>query len=227
MFNWKRKISINTSVAVFMLFFMPTVAMAVHDCCDYATYNKINLNNDNVYIVDYDKADQKCHGYEVVLFFGKVLKSDLSSRDPDPNTPLCTPNEVCKKSGLVKVGNYKYPRWRCFKPEEVPADVDPTCNGDLNSIRTAIGCIDTQPEAFATLAIRLGVGIGSGIAFILILMGSFRMVTSQGNPEGIAHAKETITSAIIGLLFIILSVTIIQVVGFDILGLGSLGLSGN
>jgi hypothetical protein len=43
------------------------------------------------------------------------------------------------------------------------------------------------------------------------------MMTSTGNPEAIQEAKERITSAIVGLLFIIFSLVILQVIGVDIL----------
>jgi hypothetical protein len=97
-------------------------------------------------------------------------------------------------------------------------------NCTLSQVPTAFGCVDTTAPGIATLAMRLGIGMGSGIAFLLIASGTFKMVTSQGNPEGINRAKETITSAIIGLLFVIMAVTLLQVIGFDILGLGTLGL---
>lgn len=104
----------------------------------------------------------------------------------------------------------------------------PSSSSDINAVdvgvKTPIGCIDTRPNELIKFFLRFGIGIGSGIAFALILMGSFKLLTSQGNPEGINAGKETITSAIIGLVFIILSVTVLQIIGMDILGLQAFGL---
>lgn len=91
-------------------------------------------------------------------------------------------------------------------------------------VSTPFGQIRANPGGFASQIIALGIGIGSGVAFLLIIFGTYVVQTSQGNPDGINHGKEIITSAIIGLVFIVLSVTIMQIIGFDLLGLGSFGL---
>jgi hypothetical protein len=96
--------------------------------------------------------------------------------------------------------------------------------GQKPGVQTAIGCIRTDPEGFVSQMVAVGIGIGSGLAFISLMYGAYKLTTSQGNPEGINTGKEIITSAIIGLTFIILSVAILTILGFDILGLGPLGL---
>jgi len=47
--------------------------------------------------------------------------------------------------------------------------------------------------------------------------GAFLYITSQGNPDQLQKAKETIVSAIGGLLFIIFAVFLLRLIGFDIL----------
>ena len=44
-------------------------------------------------------------------------------------------------------------------------------------------------------------------------------MTSQGNPEAVKAAQEMIVSAVTGLLFIIFSYVILQIIGADILGI--------
>lgn len=51
----------------------------------------------------------------------------------------------------------------------------------------------------------------------MILFGSFKIVTSSGNPEALNEGKEIIFAAIAGLLFIILSMVILKIIGADIL----------
>ena len=46
---------------------------------------------------------------------------------------------------------------------------------------------------------------------------------SQGNPEQVKGAREQLTAAIIGLLFIIFSLVILQVIGFNILRIPGFG----
>ncbi|MFH0937082.1 MAG: pilin [Candidatus Daviesbacteria bacterium] len=92
------------------------------------------------------------------------------------------------------------------------------CNVDgVNGIQTAIGCIPTQPQALIQGILRFTTGAGGGIALLLMIWGAFQMITSAGNPESVKKGADQITSAIIGLLFIIFSVLLLQVIGVDIL----------
>jgi hypothetical protein len=71
--------------------------------------------------------------------------------------------------------------------------------------------------------IRIGLMIGGGVALLIILAGSFILSASQGDPKKTSEAKEMITSAIIGLVFIILSVSILQLIGVQILRIPGFG----
>lgn len=91
--------------------------------------------------------------------------------------------------------------------------------GDERSVQTAIGCISTTPEGLVKDILRFSTGIGGGIAFLLMIFGAFRMITSQGNPQELKEGQEIFTNAIIGLLFIIFSVLLMQIIGVNILNL--------
>lgn len=85
-------------------------------------------------------------------------------------------------------------------------------------IPTAIGDIDvSSPEAFVEAILDLAIGIGGGIAFLLIIFGAFQVLASGGKPEKIQAGKELITSAIAGLLLIIFSVFLLELIGVKIL----------
>lgn len=100
---------------------------------------------------------------------------------------------------------------------------DPTCNGG-NGIDTAIGCIPvSDTNEFMGWILGWAIGVGGGIAFLLIVYASFMIMTSQGNPERLKAGQELLTSAISGLIMLIFSVFILRFIGVDILGLGSLG----
>ncbi|MCA9368758.1 hypothetical protein KC721_00535 [Candidatus Woesebacteria bacterium] len=90
-------------------------------------------------------------------------------------------------------------------------------------IWTAVGCIKRQPEEILGRFIRLGIGIGGGVALLMILSAGFQLTISQGNAQKTAQAKEMVTAAITGLLFIIFSVTILQFIGFSILKIPGFG----
>lgn len=100
------------------------------------------------------------------------------------------------------------------------------CTEGTNAgVETAIGCIPTKPQEFVAGLFKFGVSMGGGIALLLMAAGVFQMMTSAGNPEGIKKGSEQITNAVIGLLFIIFAVLLLQVIGVDILQIPGFGKS--
>lgn len=79
---------------------------------------------------------------------------------------------------------------------------------------------------FLSSILKWAVGIGGGIAFLLILYAGFMIMTSAGNPERLKAGQELITSAISGLILLIFSIFILKFIGIDILGLNSFGFGG-
>lgn len=82
---------------------------------------------------------------------------------------------------------------------------------------TAFGCIPTASTAFAAWILARAIGLGGGIAFLLMVFGAIKILTSAGNPEGIKAGGETITSALMGLVFLIFSLFLLHLIGVDIL----------
>lgn len=93
-----------------------------------------------------------------------------------------------------------------------------TCQSGTG-IETAIGCVPTNPSQFILAVSRLLTGAGGGIALLLMIAGSFRMITSGGNPDAVKAGSEQFTSALIGLLFIVFAVLLLKVIGVDILNI--------
>lgn len=93
------------------------------------------------------------------------------------------------------------------------------CQSD--EINTALGCISTDVESggFINTLLQLAIGLGGMIALLLILGGVFIITTSAGIPDKLNQGKELITSAISGLLFIILSVVLLNLIGIKILAI--------
>ena len=84
-------------------------------------------------------------------------------------------------------------------------------------IDTAIGCVPIEEQGFVTFLLKWAIGIASGAAFILIVIASFQIMTSQGDPKKLQAGKELLTSAIMGLLLLIFSVFILRIIGVNIL----------
>lgn len=92
-----------------------------------------------------------------------------------------------------------------------------------NCIDTAIGCIPvSDTNSFMGWILGWAVGVGGGIAFLLIVYASIMIMTSQGMPDRLKAGQELLTSAISGLIMLIFSVFILKFIGIDILGLDSL-----
>lgn len=97
-----------------------------------------------------------------------------------------------------------------------------TCESN-EGVWTAIGCIKTDPVSIAQQFITLGLGIGGGVSLIATLIGGFMLTTSQGDPQKASEAREIITSAVIGLIFVIFSVAILQFIGVSVLQIPGFG----
>ena len=87
------------------------------------------------------------------------------------------------------------------------------------AISTAIGCIHTNPSVLVQDFLRFTLGISGGLAFLMMLLGAFQMLTSAGNPETLSAGRSRVTSAIIGLLFVIFSILLLQIIGVSILNI--------
>jgi hypothetical protein len=103
-------------------------------------------------------------------------------------------------------------------------DVSKCKNGDTG-IQTAIGCIHVlgSTDAFLSDLLKWAVGIGGGIAFLLILYAGFMIMTASGDPERLKAGQELLTSAISGLILLVFSIFILKFIGIDILGLDKFG----
>ena len=110
-------------------------------------------------------------------------------------------------------------------PSPKGEEQDPTCDANgQTGINTAIGCIPIgDTNAFIGFILRWAIGVGGGIAFLLIVYSAFMIMTSSGNPERLKAGQELLTSAIAGLIMLIFSVFILQVIGVDILKLPEFG----
>ena len=96
---------------------------------------------------------------------------------------------------------------------------DPSKPNPNPGFKTAIGCIHTNPASLIKDVLGFVVGISGGLAFLMMILGAFQMLTSAGNPETLQAGRDRLQSAIIGLLFVIFAVLLLRIIGVDILGI--------
>jgi hypothetical protein len=82
---------------------------------------------------------------------------------------------------------------------------------------TVIGCIESSPGQFTQKLLQFVTAVSGGIMFIILLYGSFLVLTSAGDPGQLDRGKSLIRSGIIALLLILFAVFILRFVGFTIL----------
>ena len=151
----------------------------------------------------------------------------------ETTTPCAKNGESCFVTACCSSAPYCWGSPQVCHTTKPPTPTpQPPGNGTLNcdgtkGILTAIGCIHVldTPETFLGDILRWAVGIGGGIAFLLILYAGFMVVTSAGNPERLKAGQELLTSAISGLILLIFSVFILKFIGIDILGLCKFGFA--
>jgi hypothetical protein len=90
---------------------------------------------------------------------------------------------------------------------------------DLGTCNTDIGSISVSPGGFVSSLFTRILGLVGGLAVILIIISGYRLMASRGNPEKLQGAREQLTAAIVGLLFVIFSFVFLQVIGYNLLGL--------
>ncbi len=85
------------------------------------------------------------------------------------------------------------------------------------SISTAVGCIPIEMGEFIPWLLNWFFGVAGGISFLLMVYGFILVATSGGDEKKIQGAKETITSAVVGLLVCIFAIFILRLISINIL----------
>jgi hypothetical protein len=123
---------------------------------------------------------------------------------------------------IVDCSNYDRWKWELIAKSKVfCVDDDPNVRTDDPSsgkIATAIGCIPvTTNPALARFLLSWGIGMGGGIAFILIVSAGFMMITAAGDPQKFKAGKELLVAAVSGLALLVFSVLLLRFIGHDVL----------
>ena len=87
--------------------------------------------------------------------------------------------------------------------------------------KTAIGEITVSPTGFIQSLFTLLLSIAGGVALLIFMASGYQLMRTRGDPEKVKEQRERITAAIVGLLFIMFSLVILQIIGVDILQIPS------
>lgn len=63
-----------------------------------------------------------------------------------------------------------------------------------------------------TNIVNIALPLAAIATLVLLTVAGYQLITSQGNPDKLKEAKEMITNAIIGLVFILLSISILVLI---------------
>ena len=101
---------------------------------------------------------------------------------------------------------------------------DCTASDGTTGVDTGLGCISTDITTGGFIISLTGIliGLGGGIALLLILYGVFIVTTSAGIPDKLKAGNEIITNAVIGLTFMIMSVILLKLIGINLLAIPGL-----
>lgn len=85
-------------------------------------------------------------------------------------------------------------------------------------VDTAVGCISYNSSGvIANQALLIAIGVGGGVALLLLAYAGFMIMTSSGNPDRLQAGRELLTSALAGVILIVFSVFLLEIIGVDIL----------
>ncbi|GEM_PF-4443907 len=99
-------------------------------------------------------------------------------------------------------------------------------DGKCPGVNSAFGIFNTEPGQFITKIFAIILSLSGGIALLLIIRAGYMFMISQGKPEELQKAREQLIAAIVGLMFMIFSFVILQVIGVDILRIPGFGGAG-
>lgn len=117
----------------------------------------------------------------------------------------------------IDIGSNSGCRCACEVANTPAGRLESSLCADQVSVNTAFGCVPVQMDKFIAWLLPYLFGIGGGIAFVLMIYGFILMTTSNGDPKAVQGAKETITSAVIGLLICIFAIFLLRLITVDIL----------
>ncbi|BDQ05081.1 MAG: hypothetical protein KatS3mg084_0599 [Candidatus Dojkabacteria bacterium] len=96
----------------------------------------------------------------------------------------------------------------------------------ITGTQTFFGCLPNSPNGLVAFIVRLITGLAVIITFLIILINLLQIISNSTNPDIVARAQKKMTSAIITLVVILFTITILNIIGIQIIGLDAGGIFG-
>lgn len=96
-------------------------------------------------------------------------------------------------------------------------------HGECQQVATAVGDLHIEISEFTKTIFSLLLSISGAIILFIVLRSGYILMISQGNAEKVKEAQDRLTSAAVGLLFLIFSLVVLEVIGVDILHIPGFG----
>lgn len=200
-----------------------------------STGTRINLKNHRVgdYLVEIkDRCGiigSSCWGREPnnqcksvafrVAQIGSGGGGKIDTPTPGSSAKSCTPDDV-KAGRCTSAAGQTCDITSSTAPDpQNPPKPDPKNEG----VFTAIGCIPTNPITLINSFLKVAALASGGIALLLMIFGGIRIMTAAGNADNLKAGQEQFTSAAVGLLFVIFSILLLQIIGVQILDIPGFG----
>jgi hypothetical protein len=95
--------------------------------------------------------------------------------------------------------------------------------GECQSVNTPLGLLHIELSEFTKTIFSLLLSISGIIILFIVIRSGYILLFSQGNAEKVKEAQDRLTSAVVGLLFLVFSLIVLQTIGVDILHIPGFG----
>lgn len=138
----------------------------------------------------------------------------VTSADPPTDTPPPTVNTPPPVDDRPFPPEPPCAQWKDGNPDSGVCEKVATSIFDKDK---SSGYISTDPAKFIIKIFTFILASAGGIALLLIIIAGYKIITSKGKPDNIQQGRDQLIAAIVGLIFILFSLVIFQLVFADIL----------
>jgi len=141
----------------------------------------------------------------------------------DPDADSCITNTECIEQPGFGVFRCTQIAGASIPPSPSPTNIWGNIDFEGITITTQLGNLPFlgggSDRAIVSWVIAASLGLGGGLAVLMIIYGGYILMFSGGDPYKTKEGKEILTAAITGLIFIAASVTLLKILGQTILGI--------
>lgn len=168
-----------------------------------------------------------------ILLFTSIIPS-VSAQTPSPRFAACDLCGYCRgntpPANWNKCAECLYGLTSADPISNITLKIDETTNLPPKAVPgkmyTQLGCVGTNLGGFqqegaaagvAQTLLNLVFSIVGGLAFLSLIYGSFIILTSQANPERLNYGKRVVYGAIVGVIFSLSAVFLVNLLASGIL----------